>query len=326
MVLRFLKQSKFLYSGIIFLSLLLNGCTDNHAPLTFQGYVEGEFVYVSSPISGRLDYLMVRRGQQIIENKPLFALESEDELAAKNQSESLLKSAVAQLEDLKTGKRPPELDVVRAQIVQAIANERKTCLQLKRDEEQFIAGGISKGQLDDSRYLHESDLAKINEMKSQLVSSELPGRKDQIRSQIAQVAAARAALAQAEWKLNQKSVLSTRRGLIFDTLYRIGEWVAAGGNPVVQMLPPENIKVRFFVPETLLGKIKLNQPIKIRMDGEHYDIEAAVTYISTQAELPPPVIFSNETRAKLTFMIEAHPKLAKAPLLHPGQPVEVILQ
>ncbi|HVT63459.1 MAG TPA: hypothetical protein VHD33_08245, partial [Legionellaceae bacterium] len=60
----------------IFISLFLCSCADNESASTFQGYVEGEFVYVSSPIGGRLDYLKVRRGQTIKEKAPLFALES----------------------------------------------------------------------------------------------------------------------------------------------------------------------------------------------------------------------------------------------------------
>lgn len=325
MIKSLLRSKKQIVSLITISVLMAYGCsTEDRDHPSYQGYVEGEFVYVSSPISGRLDYLKVRRGQRISQKTPLFALESEDEFAATQQAQALLTSAIAQLGDLKTGKRPPELDVVRAQIEQAIANEKKSCQQLKRDEAQFAVGGISKGQLDDSRFAHDADLAKIREMQSQLVSSKLPARHDQIQAQVAQVAAARASLAQAEWKLNQKSVYATRNGLVFDTLYRVGEWVSSG-NPVVQLLPPENIKVRFFVPETILGRLKINQAIKIRIDGRKTDIEAKITYISTQAEYTPPIIYSNETRSKLTFMIEAHPSIANAPLLHPGLPVEVIL-
>lgn len=320
----FENQKRIVGLMICFAGLTLCSCADNNSS-SYQGYVEGEFVYISSPISGRLDYLTVKRGQIISQKKPLFALESEDELAGKNQAVALLNSSIAQLDNLKKGKRAPELEVVRAQIVQAMANEKKSCLQLERDEAQFAAGGISKGQLDDSRYLHESDLAKIREMQSQLVTSELPARQDEIRAQRAQVAASRASLAQAQWKLNQKSVYATRAGLVFDTLYRVGEWVAAG-NPVVQLLPPENIKVRFFVPETTLGSIRLNQSVKIHVDGQGSDIDAKITYISTQTEYTPPVIYSNETRSKLIFMVEAHPDVKSAPLLHPGQPIEVFLQ
>jgi HlyD family secretion protein len=323
-----MKRTVFSYSfgqfrlavGLI-MSIAFYGCSDKQST-TFQGYVEGEFVYIASPIAGRLDNLMVHRGQDITEKMPLFALESTDELAAHRQAMNLLKAAVSQLEDLKTGKRPVELDVVKAQINEAVANEKKSSIQLARDEEQFAAGGIPKSQLDNSRYTHDSDLAKVKEMQSQLASAKLPARDDQIRAQNAQVAAARASLAQAKWRLDQKSIFATKEGLIFDTLYRQGDWVPEG-SPIVQMLPPQNIKVRFFVPEKRLAALKLNQKVKIHVDGVKTDVEAVVTYISTQAEFTPPVIYSNETRSKLIFMIEAHPGVDNAPHLHPGQPVEV---
>ena len=159
-------------------------------------------------------------------------------------------------------------------------------------------------------------------MQKQLASAKLPAREDQIKSITAQVAAAYAVLGQAKWKLGQKSVNATQNGLIFDTLYRLGEWVPAG-QPVIQMLPPENIKVRFFVPENELAKIKIGQSVQLTRDGIKKPIAAKVNYISTYAEYSPPVIYSNETRAKLVFMVEAHPSLEQAPQLHPGQPISV---
>lgn len=308
---------------LVALTCLLTACGDRQGA-TYQGYVEGEFVYVASPIAGRLDHLHVKRGMQVVDDKLLFALESVDELEEQRQADQMLKSAISQLEDLKTGKRPAELDVIRAQVKQAKANANKSADQLKRDEEQFAAGGISKAQLDDTRYLHESNMAKVKEMQSQLVSANLPARVSLINAQRAQVDASKASLAQATWKLNQKSIFATRDGLVFDTLFREGEWVPAG-SPVVQLLPPENIKVRFFVPQPRVQNLKIGQNLKIYVDGKKSSIDAVLTYISTQAEYTPPVIYSNETRAKLTYMVEAHPNKEAAALLHPGQPIEVFL-
>ncbi len=135
----------------------------------------------------------------------------------------------------------------------------------------------------------------------------------------------RAALQQATWKLQQKQIAAPRNGLVFDTLYREGEWVAAG-SPIVQLLPPENIEVRFFVPETVVGKLKVGQNISVHCDGCDAEVVSAITFISNQVEYTPPVIYSNENRNKLAFMVIAKPPVGKAPLLHPGQPVEVVLQ
>ena len=95
----------------------------------------------------------------------------------------------------------------------------------------------------------------MRELEADLAVDALPAREQQIKAQQNQVAADRASLAEAQWQLEQKEIDSPRQGLVFDTLYREGEWVAAG-NPVVQLLPPENLEVRFFVPETVVGKLK----------------------------------------------------------------------
>ena len=113
---------------------------------------------------------------------------------------------------------------------------------------------------------------------------------------------------------------ATKAGRVYDTLYREGEWVAAG-SPVVRMLPPSNIKVRFFVPQTIVGSLATGRAVAIQCDGCGADIPATISYISNEAEFTPPVIYSNETRSKLVFMIEARPSPESATKLHPGQPV-----
>ena len=109
--------------------------------------------------------------------------------------------------------------------------------------------------------------------------------------------AAREVLAQAEWRLAQKSVRAPVAGLVNDTNYVSGEWVGAG-LPVLSLLPPQNIKLRFFVPEMSLGAIKVGQQVKVHCDGCSMPIGAQISFISPQAEFTPPVIYSRETRAK----------------------------
>ena len=125
--------------------------------------------------------------------------------------------------------------------------------------------------------------------------------------------------------LTQKSLRAPQDGYVTDTLYVQGEWVPAG-SPVVTLLPPANTKVRFFVPERILGSIRLGQQVSVLCDGCGEPVPAPVTYVAPQAEYTPPVIYSRENRAKLVFMVEARPAPAHAAKLHPGQPVEVRLQ
>ena len=303
--------------------LPLFGCGNNDQAF-YQGYVEGDYVYVASSEPGRLDTLAVRRGQQVDANQPLYTLDATREAAARDQAQAELSAARAQLEDIATGKRPPEVDVSLAQLAQAQAASRRSAAQLARDNAQFRIGGIPRSQLDDSREQAQSDAARVRELQAQVEVNRLPGRDEARRAQASQVEAADAALAQAEWTLAQKQLAAPSAGRVFDTMYRVGEWVPAG-SPVVSLLPPGNIKVRFFVPETVVGSLKIGQQATLRCDGCGDPIPVRIDYVSDQAEYTPPVIYSRESRSKLVYMVEARPAADVAARLHPGQPVEATL-
>lgn len=302
----------------------LSACS--HKPTdSFQGYVEGDFVYLSSSQPGQLDQIHVARGRQVAAGAPLFALEAVQEQEAQHQAQHQLEVAQAQLKDMTTGQRPPEVAVISAQLAAAEVQARKSTAQRQRDEAQYHAGGISQEQLETSRAQADSDSAKVEELRKQVEVAKLPRRSEQLRAQTEQMEAARAALAEATWKLDQKTVAAPQAGLVYDTMYRQGEWINAG-NPVVRLLPPQNIKVRFFVPETILGSLTLGRAVSLHCDGCTADVPATISYISADSEYTPPVIYSNETRVKLTYMLEARPSLADAPKLHPGQPLTVQLR
>jgi HlyD family secretion protein len=302
----------------------LTGCSQKTIN-TYQGYVEGKFVYVASPEAGRLDRLSITRGDTIAVRQPLFELDTEPESSAELQARELLRSDESRLVDLQTGKRPPEMDVIAAQLAQAKVEQQKSVDLLKSDEQQYATGGLPLTDLINARAAVKSNAELVRQFQSDLDVAALPGRDAQLKAQAGVVAADRAALRQATWKMQQKQVASPRGGLVFDTLYREGEWVPSGA-PIVQLLPPENIEVRFFVPETVVGSLKLGASIRVHCDGCGEDLPATITFISTQVEYTPPVIYSNESRGKLVLMIIAKPVADKASLLHPGQPVEITPQ
>src|SRR5690606_6144318 len=151
-------------------------------------------------------------------------------------------------------------------------------------------------------------------------TAQLGAREDQIRAAEADVAARRAALQQANWNLEQKRRVAPQDALVFDTLFRAGEQVPAS-QPVVTLLPPANIKVRAFVPQAQIRRIKVGDPAAVRVDGLSSTIRGTVSFISPRVEYTPPVIYSRESRDKLVFMVEITfpPDIARQ--LHPGQPV-----
>ena len=308
--------------GLAAAALLAAGC-GREARDVFQGYAEAEYVDVATSEPGQLETLGAAQGDAIAAGAPLFALEAVREAAAVRQAQEQLAAAQAQLQDLRQGRRPPEVDVVRAQLDQARAEATRAAAERERDAAQFASGGIAQAQVDRSQAAADAAAARVRELERQLDVAQLPARDDQIAAQEAQVAAAQAAVDQAAWRLGQKTVAAPVAGQVFDVLYQPGEWVAAG-RPVVRLLPPGNVKIRFFVPETALGALAVGRALAVRCDGCADEIPAKVTYISPEAEYTPPIIYSNETRSKLVFMVEARP--LDGANLHPGQPLEVALR
>jgi HlyD family secretion protein len=315
-------HSKLPRAAPLFISCVLLSACHAEAPAGYQGYAEGEYVRVASSFAGRLERLNVRRGDTVKPGLPLFALESENEAAARREAEQRLRAAEAQLANLQKGRRPTEIAAIEAQLGQAEAALKLSQAQLRRSEQLVAQNFVSRERLDEARSAYERDRAHVGELQADLATAGLAARQDEIRAARASVEAAQAALAQAEWRLDQKSVRSPVGGVVADTLFVMGEWVPAGA-PVANLLPPENIKVRFFVPEQALGSIALGQSVSISCDGCAAPIPAKVTFVSPRAEYTPPVIYSRESRAKLVFLIEARSSREDAVKLHPGQPVDV---
>ena len=162
------------------------------------------------------------------------------------------------------------------------------------------------------------------QLEAELKTAQLGARTDQIAAAEANVRTLEAALEAAQWNLAQKSQAAPQAGLVFDTLYREGEWVPPG-RPVVVLLPPGNIKVRAFVPETRVHGLHPGDEVRVIVDGAAVPLPGRISFISPHAEYTPPVIYSRENRSKLVFMIEATVDPNTAATLHPGQPVDVRL-
>jgi len=302
--------------------LALAGCT-RPAPAGYQGYLEGEFVYVGSPLAGRLESLAVQKGARVAAGTLLFTLERNAALAAQRQAADQLRAAQARLEDLKKGSRPSELANLAARRDQARAAAELSRLDLTRQENLFATKVVAVSDLDRARLTHEQNLHAVEQLTAQLETANLGGRTDAIAAAEAAVIAAAAAKEHADWSVDQKTQAAPKAGLVFDTLYREGEFVAVG-LPVVSLLPPANLKVRFFVPEGQFAALRAGAAVRVAINGHPAPLAAHISFLSPQPEFTPPVLYNRENRAKLVFMVEA--VFDDDPSdLHPGQPVDVTL-
>lgn len=317
------NQCAFIAAVVAVVALV--GCGEK-ASTSFQGYAEGESLLVAAPFAGSLDQLQVSRGQQVAANAPLFVLEQGNEAAQRTEAEARVAAAAARLANLRGGRRSSEVDTVRAQGQQVRASRELSAAQLAQQEKLFKQGFISRARLDEARSLYQRDLARVAELDAQTRTATISvGRADEIAAAERDVEAAKALLAQSDWKLAQKTVVAPAAGVIENTYFSRGEWVPAG-QPVLSLLPPDKIKVRFFVPESVLGSIKTGQGVTLACSACGAPIKATIQFVATQPEFTPPIIYSKDSRAKLVYYVEARPPPEQALRLHPGQPVDVTLE
>lgn len=308
---------------LLLFPLALVACSDAPPP-GYGGYVEGEYLRIAAPLPGTLVRLDVRRGDMVAARASLFVLESEQERAARAEAEARVARAQAALANLKKGRRPAEVEAVRAQLAQAQAAAKASESDLARTRKLVAERFLPPQQLDSAIARRDSDRARVAELAAQVNVANLPARNDEIAAARAEVKAANDALAQAQWRLDQKAQAAPTGALVADTLYRPGEYVVAGA-PVVSLLPPGNVKVRFYVPETIVATVQPGAIATVRCDGCDAPIDVRVDFVAPQAEFTPPVIYSRENRTKLVFLVEARPALPNAQL-RPGLPVEVTLK
>ncbi|MDR2675852.1 MAG: HlyD family efflux transporter periplasmic adaptor subunit [Opitutaceae bacterium] len=288
----------------------------------WQGYLEAEFVQVGAPLPGRLETLSVAKGRRVEAGAALFALESVAERAALEEARGALRSAEARLADLGKGARPSEIAAIESQLAEAKARADMAALDLSRQQQLLAATVISQDDYDRSRHASAAAAAAVAQIEANLATARLGGRADALAAARAEAVSARAAVDRAQWNASQMAQTAPRAGLVFDTLYREGEYVPAG-RPVVVLLPPEFLKARFFVPEPALAALKPGAAVRVHMDGQAAPLEARVSHVSPSPEYTPPVLYNRENRAKLVFMVEAVFSGEAARDLHPGQPVDV---
>jgi HlyD family secretion protein len=302
---------------IAILASLLSSCHNAHH-YSYQGYVEGENLYLASPYSGNLIESFVQRGQQVKKGQLLFRLDDNPQLLDVKQDQALLVQAKKVLADLSKPRRVPEINAIIAQIAQVDAQIKLAALRVKRNQELVKKSALDQDSLDASvERFNELTYLKVQTEENLKLAKE-GSRPDQIKAQKALVYSLLARVNNGKWKLSQKSIYAPADGVIFDTYFLKGEWVGSS-QPIATLLEPNNIRIEFFVPVNELASVHLNQTITFDCDGCAKENKARISYISPEAEYIPPLVYSRENNDKLVFRIKAqlnHPEQFK-----PGQPV-----
>jgi HlyD family secretion protein len=262
------------------LALLLSACGQKQAN-AWLGYGEGDYAFVSAPQAGWMTSLETERGQRVQKGELLFTLDAPEQQANRDQAEAALAQA-------------------KSSLAQEEANFGYMQTELARQTRLMRANAGIQQTYDQALNNAKQSGARIAQLKAQIGQME-------------------ASLSGAAYNLSQRRIAALTEGPVQDIYFRPGEYVPAS-TPVISILPPANIYVRFFVPETQLADVHLGQKVRITCDGCR-PMVATVTFIANQEEYTPPVIFSVGNREKLVFKVEARAK-GGIPV-HPGQPVDV---
>jgi HlyD family secretion protein len=148
------------------------------------------------------------------------------------------------------------------------------------------------------------------------------GTQATLDSAVSALRVAEARVVTSETRLARRKGFAPVSGTIQQIYFREGEMVAAQ-RPVLSIMPPGNMKIRFFVPETELPKLAIGDEVHVACDNCSADLTAKIYFIATQAEYTPPVIYSLDERNKLVYLIQARPSRPDA--LRVGQPISVYL-
>ena len=305
--------------ALLFLGWLLLA-PDRRDVETLSGYIEGETLYLASPVAGTVAQLGVRRGQQVEPGQPLFVVEPGQREAQGDEARADLEAALAQAEDARKGQRPVELGILDAERAAAAAAAQEARLMLNRTEALVRRGIYARVRLDDARAAHDTAAARLTAATRRLEAASLGQREDAIRAADARADQARARLAETGERIADMAPRAPAAGRIEQVFYQSGEWAAAN-QPIVALIPDDRVLVRFFVPEGQVAAYRPGARVRFRCDGCPEGLAATIAYVSPRPEFTPPIIYSRESRDRLVFMVEARP--AAGARLLPGLPVDV---
>lgn len=302
--------------------LLLVNCSSQEPDDITQGYVEARLIYIASNSAGKMINCPIYRGNFVKNNQLLFQLDPEPQQSELARNQADLKREQEDLANLINSQRQTVIEQIVGELNQAKADLVLAQKTLPRYQELYKTHAIDKQTLDNVLAQEETAKGKVIQYQAKLADANLGAREHEIAAQKAQVAAAEANVKNLQWELSQKTQYAPQAGQIFDTFYKVGEYVPAGA-AVTAILTADNTKIIFYLPETKLSMIKLGQTISFTCDSCNNAQTAKIDYISPTSEYTPPVIYSRSARAKLVYRIEAQIPLDVALNYHPGQPVDV---
>ncbi|EEW24183.1 HlyD family secretion protein [Rhodobacter ferrooxidans] len=284
----------------------------------FNGYLEADYVYVAPVSAGRIVAIPVTEGLAVQAGQQLATLENTSQAAQLQAALAAVAVAQATLENLQTGSREDEIEVIRASLHKAEADQRLARLNLDRASQLLAQGRVPQAEVDQLSAALQSADAQMEQLAAQLRVAQLPARQALVLAAQATLDQRRAEADLARVNLSDRVLTAPVGGVIEKLFFDAGE-VAATGAPVVSILPEGAISAIFFIPEPDRAGFAVGDALTLACDGCPEGLTASITRLASDPQYAPPILYSRDERARLVFRAEASVSQGKG--LLPGQPV-----
>lgn len=289
----------------------------------YSGYIDADYVYISAYNEGKIENIYVKKGQTVKVDEKLFETDNNKVRSILSSLNNIDQALSLYIQDIQQGAREEKVNTFQHLALACRAMYEGTGIGLRMNKKLATDHVVALKDLWVVEHVHDAageietaiqEWIKFLQLSSQrpLVIKSIVELKQALKSQISYY----------QWLLAQTVQVSPYDAIIFDIFYRKGEFVQKG-KPVVALLPPKNIKAKFYVDGKSVNKISLNETVNVFVSGVDRSYKAKITYISSEADYTEPYIYSLENNKKLVYMIEA--KFENSDNIHPGQPIDVSL-
>jgi len=296
-------------AAAVVLWLLLTGSKRER---TLSGYIEGEELYLASPVAGTVASVSAVEGTRVAPGQQLFRIDPATLGAQQEQKQANVAAAQTEIASAEANASQADADVSAAAATAVRARQDLArLLGVKRDD----SAAVASKDIDAAR-------AALREANARVAAAQktADARRAQVEASRAQAVEAKGGQREAQIRVNQLSPPAPAAGRIEDVYFQPGEWVSAN-QAVVALLPDNKVKVRFYVPEQQIAWYTPGRMVRFSCDACARGLEATIRYVSPRPEFTPPIIYSRDSRDRLVFMVEAYP--ARPANLQPGLPVDV---
>ncbi|MBK8001167.1 MAG: efflux RND transporter periplasmic adaptor subunit [Verrucomicrobia bacterium] len=316
-----------------------------------NGRIEGDRVSVASKFPGRIARLLVREGDSVTNGQVLALLEDTQLQAKVSQAQAAVTALAAQLKAAQTSLEVMKLDVplgieiadagvakARAVLAKATAGDQQAGRDAKRFRELLATGSVDNHRSEMSELAATAATSELEAGRTGLIHAEkqlaqfrlgearIQAQSDGVAALAAQLDQGRAVQAEAESVLHDLTLVAPISGIITTRVRDTGEVIAAG-SPVFDLVNLDRLYLKVYVPESQIGKLRLDLPARIHIDAlPDQSFPATARYIASRAEFTPKEVQTPDERVKLVYAVKLYLTENPNHRLAPGLPADAVIR